>query len=544
MQNLGGKVCLTASDLVGHLNCRYLTRLDLSVARGEIKKPSIWDPVLEVLAERGALHEKNYVDHLATNGKTATVIDGFGVDAEGVAKTLTAMEAGAPIIVQGALQSGRWNGRADVLRRVETPSAFGTWSYEVIDTKLAKETKGGTVLQMSLYSDLLAAMQKSQPEFSYVVVPELKYEAQPFRVTDYAAYYRRVRRSLENAIAAGVAQDVYPEPNPHCEVCRWRVHCDDKRHSDDHLSLVAGISKSQIGELKRRDVSTMPALAGVPLPLPWKPERGAVQSYEKIREQARIQTQGRTQGKVIHENLPIVPGFGLTCLPPPSAGDVFFDLEGDPFVGEGGLEFLFGYAFKEDKGGSVYTADWSLTRAEEKAAFELFVDFIIKRLEKYPDLHIYHFAPYEPAALKRLMGRYATREDEIDRMLRAGLFVDLYAVVRHSIRASVESYSIKKLEPLYGFSRLAGLTDASKILAKVQACIELDDANGIQEADRTVVNAYNRDDCLSAWALRDWLETLRDGMIKAGNSIDRPAAKTGEASQDLSDWQRKIAALI
>ncbi|MGA9630976.1 MAG: hypothetical protein WBQ63_06115, partial [Candidatus Acidiferrales bacterium] len=57
--------------------------------------------------------------------------------------------------------------------------------------------------------------------------------------------------------------------------------------------------------------------------------------------------------------------------------------------------------------------------------------------------------PYEPAALKRLMGRYATRQEEIDQMLRARLLVDLYAVVRHGIRASVESYSIKKLEPFY-----------------------------------------------------------------------------------------------
>src|SRR5262249_54132673 len=125
-----------------------------------------------------------------------------------------------------------------------------------------------------------------------------------------------------------------------------------------------------------------------------------------------------------------------------------------------------------------------------------------------------------------------------------GLFVDLFAVTRHSIRASVESYSIKKLEALYGFTRATGLADAGKILAKVQACIELDDAKGIQDADRTIVNAYNRDDCNSAWALRDWLETLREGLIKAGTVIDRPAAKTSEVSQDLSDWQKKIAALI
>ena len=75
------------------------------------------------------------------------------------------------------------------------------------------------------------------------------------------------------------------------------------------------------------------------------------------------------------------------------------------------------------------------------------------RWKAFPGLHIYHYAPYEPAALKRLMGRYATREEEIDQMLRARLFVDLYQVVRHGLRASVESYSIKRLEPFYGFER-------------------------------------------------------------------------------------------
>lgn len=544
MLNLDGQIHLTASDLVGHLNCRYLTHLDLAVAKGEINKPSVWDPVLEILAERGTLHEKGYVNHLAASGKTIANIEGVGVDAGAVAKTLDAMKAGASIIAQGALQSERWSGRADVLRRVETESVFGAWSYEVVDTKLAKETKGGTVLQISLYSDLLAVIQKRLPQFSYVVVPETNYEAQPYRITDYAAYYRRVRNGLEGAVATGVAGGIYPDPIPHCDVCRWRIHCDEKRHSDDHLSLVAGISKSQIGELKRHDVTTTAALADVPLPLPWKPERGAIQSYERIREQARIQIQGRVQGKTVHEFLPVVPGFGLTSLPKPSAGDVFFDLEGDPFVADGGLEFLFGCAFNDDKGVPVYMADWSLTRVDEKVAFERFVDFIIARLEKYPDLHIYHFAPYEPAALKRLMGRYATREDEIDRMLRSGVFVDLYAVVRHAIRASVESYSIKKLEPLYEFVRTTLLTDASKILAKVQACLELSDTHGIQEVDRATVNSYNRDDCLSAWALRDWLEALREALVKLGTPIERPVPKASESSQDLTQWQQKIAALI
>jgi uncharacterized protein len=214
---------------------------------------------------------------------------------------------------------------------------------------------------------------------------------------------------LERAVTTERKEDAYPEPNPHCEICRWRRHCEAKWREDDHLSLVAGISKSQISELAKHDITTTNGLADLPLPLRWKPDRGAVPSYERVREQARLQVQGRTEGKVIYEALSPTPGFGLSCLPPPSHGDVFLDLEGDPFVDEGGLEFLFGYAFKDD-GTDSYTRHWALSRPEEKGGFERFIDFVTTRLGTYPDLHIYHFAPYEPAALKRLMGRYATRE--------------------------------------------------------------------------------------------------------------------------------------
>ena len=40
-------------------------------------------------------------------------------------------------------------------------------------------------------------------------------------------------------------------------------------------------------------------------------------------------------------------------------------------------------------------------------------------------MHVYHYAAYEITALKRLMGRYGTREDEIDDLLRRDVFVDL-----------------------------------------------------------------------------------------------------------------------
>jgi predicted RecB family nuclease len=163
MQKIGETINLSAGDLVGHLNCRYLTELDLKVANGKLEKPKIWDPVLEALVERGALHEQGLIEHIKADGRAVTIVDGVGVDPGSVAATTDAMARGEAIIVQGALQAGRWNGRADVLCRVETLSRFGAWSYEVIDTKLARETKGNTVLQISLYSDLLSETQGAEP---------------------------------------------------------------------------------------------------------------------------------------------------------------------------------------------------------------------------------------------------------------------------------------------------------------------------------------------------------------------------------------------
>jgi hypothetical protein len=175
MQKIGETLNLSAGDLVGHLNCSYLTQLDLKVATGELEKPKVWDPVLETLLERGALHEQGFIDHIKMSGLAVSVIDGVGIDSKSVAATHSAMTDGEPIIVQGAFEVGRWNGRTDVLRRVETPSRFGAWSYEVIDTKLARETKGNTILQISLYSDLLFETQGAKPVSAYVVTPGTNY---------------------------------------------------------------------------------------------------------------------------------------------------------------------------------------------------------------------------------------------------------------------------------------------------------------------------------------------------------------------------------
>ena len=544
MKKVSEIIRLSASDLVGHLNCKHLTALDVGVAEGSLAKPKHWDPLLEILRERGRRHEQGFVDHLRSEGLNVIAIEGVDITSESVSATLAAMEAGAEIVIQGALQNDRWSGRTDVLRKVEKPSSLGEWSYEIIDTKLARETKGGTILQLCLYADLLEEAQGVAPEYIYVVAPWSNYEPQRFRYADYSAYFRKAKTAVEAATSLDTPTEIYPDPNEHCDICRWRETCEARRRADDHLCLVAGLSSNQIAELKVHGIDTATALAQMPMPLTWTPARGAAQSYEKAREQARIQIESREAGTVQFELLPAIPETGLCLLPAPSDGDIFFDIEGDPHVGEHGFEYLFGYQYKNDSGEWVYRGEWALDRGAEKTAFETFVDFVTNRRLLHPDLHVYHYAPYEPGALKRLMGRYASRENEIDSLLRGKSLVDLYSVVRNGIRAGVESYSIKKLEPIYNFERSTKLRDANIALASLQAGLELGDLASVSDDDQQTVQLYNEDDCVSTRHLRDWLEDRRDELIAQGTEVPRPAPGQEEPSEELSERQELVAALI
>jgi len=201
MKKSGEYFELSASDLVGYLNCEHLSALDQAVAEGLREKPKVWDPLLELLHERGSIHEQNYVQHLQNAGFDARRIEGVDVTSDAVSETLDAMKGGVPVIVQGALLHDVWIGRADILRKVAGRSSLGAWSYEVIDTKLARETKAGTVLRLCLYSDLLGAMQGTAPESMYVVAPWSDFEPQQYRFADYAVYFRKVKRGLREHLS-------------------------------------------------------------------------------------------------------------------------------------------------------------------------------------------------------------------------------------------------------------------------------------------------------------------------------------------------------
>jgi uncharacterized protein len=547
MKIVGRQIRLAGSDLSNHLACRHLTTLDLQLARGERTAPDWAAPDLKVIQELGLRHETAYLAHLAAQGLTVENLGYIEHHEEQrlVAETLTLMDRRAEVIAQGALSDGEWFGRPDVLRRVEKPSERWKWSYEVVDTKLARETKATTILQLSLYSELLAKIQGTLPEFLWVVPPGEGYAREKYPVLEYAAYYRHVRKRLLKAVGEDTGKETYPEPVEHCNVCRWFRECDTKRRADDHLSLVAGIRRQQRDQFEAWSAETMAKLAALPIPLKERPKHGSKAGYERVREQARVQVQGRTEKQPVHEPiLPVAAGMGFCRLPEPSVGDMFVDLEGDPFVGENGLQYLFGFAVLDVPEELKYEKRWAFNREEEKKGFEWLVDEITRRREANPKMHLYHFGAYEPGALKRLMGMYATREDEIDRLLRAGVMVDLHQAYKQGVRASVEEYSLKKVEAFYAFERDTPLEVSRVAVRYVEHRLELGRmGKELPDEIRETVEGYNAEDCVSTAMLRDWLEGEREKLVARGIEIRRLPEKSGDPSEKLKDKLDRVAGL-
>lgn len=535
MKQTDAGLVLAATDLSNFLACRRKAALDLSASRGERERPHFDDPILEILRKRGIDHEARYVDSQRALGYDivdASQIDGVEQPSRHarVTKTLDAMRRGVSRIVQAALVSadGRWFGYADVLRRVEQPGALGAWSYEALDTKLALETRAATMLQLTLYSELLADTQGVAPEFFYVVTPAAE---ERYRVSDYAAYFRLMKHRLLGFLETSTAESIpYPDPVAHCEVCDWRGDCQRQLRADDHVSFVAKCSRLHRIELASHGITTLAALGGDGLPAGFKPVRGALPAYQRLQHQARLQLESRSlQGAPVFETLPVTEGLGLCLLPEPSPGDVFLDLEGATFARDGGREYLFGLVSVSGPGQDpVYESFRAFDDAEEQRAFESVMDRLMAALEAHPNMHVYHYAPYEPTAFKKLMGRYATRGPELDRLLRAERFVDLYAVIRHALRAGIERYSIKNLEAFYDFTRDVDLDKAGRNRRLVEQALDLGTPQLVNEDEFQVVVAYNRDDCVSALKLRDWLETLRTAALAKGDSVPRPTLKPDE----------------
>src|SRR5438132_2952216 len=538
MQFLDGRLIVSPSDLTGFLECEHLAQQELAAARGEIDRPERKDPELEVLTKRGLEHEARHLVELRTSRQKVVEFPFPDGSITGLtqahAQTVAAIRDGVDVIYQGTFFDGRSRCHPDFLLKVDKPSKLGDYSYEVADAKLARKAKAATVLQCCVYAEQLAAIQGVDPEHIRLFLGDGSEEE--LRLKDYGAYYRSVKRQFEETVLAP-AMATYPDPVDHCRICRWLEVCEARRRADDHLCLVAGMRRDQTRRLNLAGIKTVTELGGSPAD---QPIQGINEmALTRLRQQARLQVEQRQTETLPFEVLPpLGEHLGFQALPAPTPNDLFFDMEGDPFVGDNGLEYLFGI-LEMVEGSPRHYAFWGHDPDEEKRAFEQVVDFLIERLNRDADLHVYHYAAYEPNALKLLASTYATREAEVDRLLRGRVLADLYRVVRQAVRIGTEPYSLKELEALYRGKRSTEIVDAAGSIVAYEDWLESRDQRLLDEIAR-----YNEDDCLSTAQLRDWLEARRAEAIAQYGEIPRPGPEEAEPTEIMRDNDERTTVLV
>ncbi len=457
------------------------------------------------------------------------------------AATVAAARAGADVIAQAVLFDGRMMGYADFLLR----QADG--SYVVADAKLARSAKVRALVQIGAYRLLALAAGVAVADRGSLILGDGTVTTHDLTAVEPVVLQQR--RALEELLAS---RSRAPSPlewrDDSLIACGRCAICQEEAAAHRDVLVVAGMRMQQRARLSDAGIVRIDELAE---------HKGSVAgipgtTMKALRAQARLQVRqlDRAQHEPGATGAPLVDyevfaTDPLGALPPPSPGDIYFDFEGDPLWqdrhGTYGLEYLFGLAEAPlDGDDPVFRSFVAHDRASEKQALTDFLRYVAQRRAQWPSMHVYHYADYERAALLRLASTHNVGEDEIDDLLRHNVLVDLYPVVRRSVRISQPSYSLKMLEPLYmGEDLRTGevTTAGDSVIAYAAFCQARDSGETSLSSELWAeIIDYNAYDCRSTLGLHRWLleRAAQYGVAPTGGHVELDQEASESAASEAS----------
>lgn len=545
MQKLGDDSwVISASDLSVYAQCPWrLARVADEKLGKSVTVPKIDDPMMVLVARLGLEHEDRQLQLLKKNVGTVVEIDYQRGDSSDVAlwrasitaaaeATRGALGSDAGAIFQGVFYQQQlpgtdlkvgFQGFADFLVKANQ-------SWEVWDTKLARRAKDTALVQLAAYVDQLHLLSIATSESVHLVLGDGTHSIH--LATDHLQDYFTMREQVV-ALIEERSLDIDPLPwrDERYAACGTKgcPACSEQVAIHDDLFLIAGIKRTQRDKIMVAGFSTLRDFA--------QARRDEVRRHVTgisrdtlfgLHLQATLQLETRDNP----ENRPaweVTSSSILHNIPAPSPGDVFFDFEGDPTYQEGetagggpdgapeddepvwfGIEYLFGLWGEGIGAPEVdphFLPLWAESFEEEKRSLEYFCALMTARLEKFPDMHIYHYASYEKTRLTVMAKRHDTALTCVER-LKDGVLVDLYSTVMKGLKVGLPSYSLKALEALYfepnTRSGIAGGGESVVAFSDYSQAVASDDQATAQRIKSSILN-YNRIDCFSTQALRDWL---------------------------------------
>ena len=506
MQYINNKFQYSPTDLTLFMQspfASWMNRFALQFPK-ETPERDIADDLLGLLQNKGRQHEKMQEELFKSQGLSVLKINAETIELK-KQYTLDAMKKGIDVIAQAYLEYEPFFGFADFLIKVPGQSIFGNYHYEVWDTKLSRKAKPEFIVQLCCYTEMLEVLQGKRPNQFVIVLGNG--EQEKYCVDDYLYYYLSLKKAFF------VSQDHFgrdnmPDPADSKNWGCWSDYAKKLLVEKDNLFQIANITRGQIKKLNKAGIQTMQQLtdtnnryvSGINL-----------STYHRLKSQATIQKQSMGHDKPLFQIIAPAPNekLGLSLLPPHSPADVFFDIEGYPLE-EGGLEYLWGCTYFDENRNRVFKDFWAHNETQEKQAFNDFIKWVYTRWQNDNTMHIYHYANYEIAACRKLMGRYGVCEYELDQLLRNEVFVDLYKIVKSSLLLGEPRYSIKNVEHLYRNKRETAVESGGDSVVFYEQWRDLHNRNeeGKTWETSTIlknIRDYNIDDCNSTQELVVWL---------------------------------------
>ncbi|MCF8548513.1 MAG: ribonuclease H-like domain-containing protein [Pontimonas sp.] len=546
MQRLGdGSWVISASDLAVFASCPWrLARVaDEKLGKG-VSVPDITDPMMDLVARLGLEHEARQLELLKSkmqvielSYKPADPSDASTwrtTIEQARDETLRALSSDAGALFQATLFE-------DALPGSPVPIGFQGFAdfivksgevWEVWDSKLARRAKDHALIQLAAYHDQLERAGVPLANTVQIILGDGTHSIH--EVADLLTPYRQMREQVIALIAHRVA-DPLPLPwgDESFAPCGTKgcPACSEQIVAMDDLFQIAGLRKTQREKILTGGFVTLREFAEASR----EEVRRAVpgigrDALEGLHLQASLQVasrnnpDGRPAWEVLSRGM-------IENLPAPNPGDIFFDFEGDPtyqeFASDGsplgslshgddsvwfGIEYLFGMWGEDLNPGSADTSFlplWAETFEQEREALETFLSLLEQRTAAFPGLHVYHYAPYERTRL----GQMAKRHQIDSPMLRSLLdhhLVDLYPVVMKGVKVGLPSYGLKALESLYfdpdTRTGIAGGGESVVAFSDYLLALTQNNQQAASELKDSILH-YNRIDCFSTQALRDWLIT-------------------------------------
>lgn len=467
-----------ASDIHSYKHCKRRFWLEHNPPTGYLELEE--DPFLQLRQQMGQEHEQAILTQLARGRRV--------VEPQSVEETLELMNAGIELIYQGQLldeQRGLY-GKPDFLIRGEGGR------YSAGDAKLARKVKAKIGIQMAFYRALLGGVENA-----YVFLGNGLIE------TIDKSYDRELSKFLEQAREL-IEMPSMPSESysiSKCSQCVFHEYCKAQFKETEDISLLYGIHGGSVEGLHSYGIKTIQDLARsseISMPdLPYL--KGRERKFRAI-TQARAHLSGETY---------IVRDIDL-----PRGTYIHFDVESNPLTAEGvDHVYLWGFLIPGYTRND-YEYIWSDSLDDDEQAFLTYLDLIESFLNRWPDLKLVHFSPYERAQVRSYIRRYSLSYHPVARWLmeaKDSPFIDFKKIVMESLVLPLERYGLKDICKHPNLVNFQWENENSGSQWSIIEFLKFQTMSPSPERDaiKHEILTYNRDDVRATRELELWLRKLK-----------------------------------